>query len=38
LPNYNSDLSEFENTENHGIHRIYDCGLIKFEEYNNVNE
>ena len=27
---YNPALSEFKNTENNGINRIYNCGLIKF--------
>lgn len=30
LKNYNPELSEFENTENHNIHRIYDCGKLRF--------
>lgn len=31
LPNYDPNLSENENTKNHGIYRIYDCGLLKFQ-------
>lgn len=31
LPNYDPKLSERENTENHGIYRVYDCGLLKYE-------
>lgn len=31
LPKYDPSLSEKENTENNGIYRIYDCGLLKFE-------
>ena len=30
LENYDPNLSEKENTENHDIWRIYDCGLLKF--------
>jgi hypothetical protein len=30
LDNYDPILSEFENTDNHGINRIYDCGLLKY--------
>ena len=30
LIDYDPLLTEWENTENHGLYRIYDCGLIRF--------
>ena len=30
LPNYDSTLSESENMLNHDIHKIYDCGKMRF--------
>lgn len=30
LENFDPELSEIENMENHGFYRIYDCGLMKF--------
>lgn len=31
LSNYDSELTEFDNCDNHGILRIWDCGLRRFE-------
>lgn len=31
LPNYDPSLSETQNTLNHNVYRIYNCGLIKFQ-------
>lgn len=30
LTNYNPKLSEYKNMKNHNIHRVYDCGLLRF--------
>lgn len=35
LPNYNSTLSESQNMTNHGIMKIWNCGLLRFVKYNN---
>ena len=40
LQNYDPELSEVENCHNHGLFRIFDCGLIRFVMENkdeNVN-
>lgn len=37
LPNYDPNLTEWQNTANHGIHRIYDCGKIRFVWINPRN-
>jgi len=34
LENYDDSLTEEENCRNHGIYRIYDCGLLKYEMKN----
>ena len=34
LENYDPNLTERENCENHGLYRIYDCGLLKYEMKN----
>ena len=31
LENYNPELTEKQNMENHGYKRIYDCGSLKYE-------
>jgi hypothetical protein len=37
LPNYNSELTEWENMQLHGYDRIWDCGNYVFE-YNKKTE
>jgi len=31
LPTFDSTLTEWENMDNHNIHRIWDCGQLRFE-------
>lgn len=38
LERYDPNKSEFENMDEHKIYRIYDCGLIKFEMYNDTKK
>jgi hypothetical protein len=37
LENYDPNITEEENCRNHGIYRIYDCGLLKYEMKNPNN-
>lgn len=30
LPNYDASLTEYQNMENHGFWRVWDCGTLKF--------
>ncbi len=30
LPNYDAGLTEYQNMENHGFYRVWDCGTLKF--------
>ncbi len=34
LSNYNSELTEYENMQNHGFWRVWDCGTLKFSMVN----
>ncbi len=34
LPNYDPNLTEFENCDNHNLLRIWNCGQLKFVLYN----
>lgn len=35
LPNYDCTLSESQNMTNHGIMKIWNCGLLRFVKHNN---
>lgn len=35
LPNYDASLTEYQNMTNHGFHRVWDCGTLKFSMKNN---
>ena len=37
LPNYDDSKSERDNMKQHNIHRIYDCGLLRYIKINNHN-
>lgn len=34
LAKYDSNLTEYQNMENHGYHRVWDCGTLKFSITN----
>lgn len=34
LPNYDPSLTEYQNMENHGYWRVWDCGTLKFSMIN----
>jgi hypothetical protein len=36
LQNYDPNLTEYQNMENHGYYRIWDCGTLKFSIKNNM--
>lgn len=36
LPNYDAKLTEYENMQNHGFWRVWDCGTLKFTMRNSV--
>lgn len=35
LTNYDPTLSEYQNTKNHNVHRVYDCGKIRMKWTSN---
>lgn len=35
LPNYDPALTEYQNMQNHGFWRVWDCGTLKYEIVNN---
>jgi hypothetical protein len=37
LTNYNPLLSEYQNTINHHVYRVYDCGLVRFRYSTTIN-
>lgn len=36
LPNYDATLTEYQNMQNHGYWRVWDCGTIKFSVKNTI--
>lgn len=34
LPNYDPNITEYQNMENHGYWRVWDCGTLKFTMFN----
>jgi hypothetical protein len=34
LPNYDPTKTEYENMQNHGFYRVWDCGTLKFSMKN----
>jgi hypothetical protein len=36
LPNYDPTLTEYQNMQNHGFYRVYDCGTLKFVMKNKT--
>lgn len=36
LPNYDPSLTEYQNMENHGFWRVWDCGTLKFSMVNEA--
>ena len=35
LPDYNPDITEYQNMENHGYYRLWDCGTFRYVLYND---